>query len=262
MTNSGCLLQPEHPALQLLVSCGPCDLHAMQTAADTPKRRRRWYNPLSIIKSIYIRPRVYLGAAVGVALLSFLPASIPEPVRETTSWCLGAAVYLVLAFRLMRTCQSDRIKLRAGVQDDSGILILGLILLAIFSSFSAIFGLLSEAKAASSHSKMLSIALAGATIFVSWMVMQVAFALHYAHQYYRPNHSVPGINSLDFPKDARPDYWGVFYFSTSIGAASQTPDVNINSKELRRLVTVHAIVAFFFNVAVVALMINLAASLV
>jgi uncharacterized membrane protein len=234
----------------------------MHTPSDTPKRRRRWYNPLSIIKSIYIRPRVYLGAAVGIALLSFLPGSIPEPVRETTAWCLGAAVYLVLAFRLMRSCHSDRIKLRAGVQDDSGILILGLILLAIFSSFSAIFGLLSEAKAASTHAKMLFVGLAGATIFISWMVMQVAFALHYAHQYYRPNHSVPGINSLDFPKDVRPDYWDFFYFSTSIGAASQTSDVNINSKELRRLVTVHAIVAFFFNVAVVALMINLAASLV
>jgi uncharacterized membrane protein len=162
----------------------------------------------------------------------------------------------------MNRCHSDRIKLRAGIQDDSGILILGLILLAIFSSFSAIFGLLSEAKLASSHGKMLFVGLAAATIFVSWMVMQVAFALHYAHQYYRPDHSMPGINGLDFPKDVHPDYWDFFYFSTSIGAASQTSDVNINSKELRRLVTLHAIVSFFFNVTVVALMINLAASLV
>ena len=109
---------------------------------------------------------------------------------------------------------------------------------------------------------MLLVGLAATTIFISWVVMQVAFALHYAHQYYRPDHAVPGVNGLDFPKDAHPDYWDFFYFSTSIGAASQTSDVNINSKELRRLVTLHAIVAFFFNVAVVALMINLAASLV
>jgi uncharacterized membrane protein len=234
----------------------------MTTTSPVPKRRRRWYNPLSIVRSIYNRPRVYLGAAVGIALLWFLPRSIPEPVRETTAWCLGAAVYLVLAFRLMTRCHSDRIKLRAGIHDDSGVLILGLIVLAIFSSFSAIFGLLIEAKAASSHAKMLYVGLAAGTIFISWMVMQVAFAIHYAHQYYRPDHAMPGINGLDFPKDVHPDYWDFFYFSTSIGAASQTSDVNINSKELRRLVTLHAIVAFFFNVAVVALMINLAASLV
>src|ERR1700736_4570868 len=88
----------------------------MTPTSPAPKRRRRWYNPISIIKSIYLRPRVYLGAAVGIALVWFLPASIPEAVRETTAWCLGAAVYLVLAFRLMRSCHSDRIKLRAGIQ--------------------------------------------------------------------------------------------------------------------------------------------------
>ena len=69
-----------------------------------PKRRRRWYNPISILRSIYLRPRVYLGAAVGIALLWFMPGLISAPVRETTAWCLGAAVYLVLAFRLMRSC--------------------------------------------------------------------------------------------------------------------------------------------------------------
>jgi uncharacterized membrane protein len=228
-----------------------------------PNRRSRWYNPISIIRSIYIRPRVYLGAAVGIALLWFLPASISAPVRETTAWCLGAATYLLLAFRLMTRCHSDRIRLRAGIQDDSGILILGLILLAIFSSFSAIFGLLSEAKHAAPQAKMLYVGLAAVTIFISWMVMQVAFALHYAHQYYRPGHPLPvGVNGLDFPNDVHPDYWDFFYFSTSIGAASQTSDVDINSKELRRIATLHAIVSFFFNVAVVALMINLAASLV
>ena len=228
-----------------------------------PRRRGRWYGPVSIMRSIAIRPRVYLGTAVGIAVLTFLPPSITSPVRETTAWCLGAATYLILALRLMNRCHSDRIKTRAGVQDDSGILILGLILLAIFSSFSAIFGLLSEAKHASSHDKLLYVGLAAGTIFMSWMVMQVAFALHYAHQYYRPQHAMQaGVSGLDFPKDAHPDYWDFFYFSTSIGAASQTSDVAVNSKELRRLVTLHAIVSFFFNVSVVALMINLAASLV
>lgn len=168
-------------------------------------RKRRWYSPVAIARSISIRPRVYLGAAVGIALLWFLPKSIPLPVRETTAWCLGALTYLGLAFRLMIRCHSDRIKLRAGVHDDSGILILALILLAIFSSFSAIFGLLIEAKQASDQVKMLYVGLATGTIFISWMVMQVAFAIHYAHQYYRPQQALPpGTNGLDFPKVCTP----------------------------------------------------------
>ena len=79
------------------------------------------------------------------------PASVDHFARAR-----NAATHLILALRLMNRCHSDRIKTRAGVQDDSGILILGLILLAIFSSFSAIFGLLSEAKHASSHDKLLT----------------------------------------------------------------------------------------------------------
>jgi uncharacterized membrane protein len=143
-------------------------------------RKRRWYSPIAIARSVYIRPRVYLGTAVGIALLWFLPKSIPLPVRETTAWCLGALTYLALAFRLMTRCGSDRIKLRAAIQDDSGVLILALIVLAIFSSFSAIFGLLTAAKHASNEAKLFYVGLATATIFISSMVMQVAFALHYA----------------------------------------------------------------------------------
>jgi hypothetical protein len=41
--------------------------------SPVPKRRREWYNPISIVRSIYLRPRVYLGAGVGIALLLFMP---------------------------------------------------------------------------------------------------------------------------------------------------------------------------------------------
>ena len=69
------------------------------------------------------------------------------------------------------------------------------------------------------------------------------------------------LPALTFPGDGRPDYWDFFYFATSFGAASQTSDVAINSKPMRRLATLHAIVSFFFNTMVLALTINLAASL-
>ena len=67
---------------------------------------------------------------------------------------------------------------------------------------------------------------------------------------------------LIFPDDDHPDYWDFFYFATSIGATSQTSDVAIRSKSLRRLVTFHAVLSFFFNTTVLALTINLAAGLI
>ena len=44
--------------------------------------------------------------------------------------------------------------------------------------------------------------------------------------------------------------------------AAQTADVNTSSSAMRRLTLVHGIVSFVFNTAILALMINIGASLV
>ena len=225
--------------------------------------RARWYHPKSVWRSIVIRPRVYFGAFAGLAALLLLPAAFSGAVRDATAWCIGGLTYLALAFNLMSRCHSDRIKTRAALQDDSGTVILVLILLAVASSILAIVGLLSEAKTASQLGKLLYVLLAASTILISWSVMQVVFTLHYAHEHYAPRNFTEGqAGGLEFPKDDHPDYWDFLYFSTSIGATSQTSDVAIRSKSLRRLVTLHAIVSFFFNTMVLALTINLAASMI
>jgi uncharacterized membrane protein len=234
----------------------------MSTGSSVPRRRAPWYSPRSIWRSVLIRPRVYSGALVGLSTLAVLAGSVPWSVRGALAWCLGGVTYLILAFRNMSRCQSDRIRSRAALQDDSGFVILALILLAIFASFAAIFGLVTEAKEATRSAKLVYVGLAAATILVSWAVMQVVFTLHYAHEHYAPQDRARDEKSgLEFPHDPNPDYWDFFYFATSIGATSQTSDVAIRSKGLRRLVTLHAIVSFFFNTMVLAMTINLAASM-
>jgi uncharacterized membrane protein len=168
-----------------------------------------------------------------------------------------------MAFRIMHQCDESRIRTRAARQDESALVILILVLLAMFSSFAAILGLIGQAKGASDEAKLVYVGLAAATILVSWLVTQVTFTLHYAHDYYAPHDEADtgAAHALTFPGDRNPDYWDFFYFATSFGAASQTSDVIINSKELRRLATLHAIVSFFFNTMVLALTINLSASL-
>ena len=57
-----------------------------------------------------------------------------------------------------------------------------------------------------------------------------------------------------------PDYWDFVHFAIVLGATSQTADITFSSKEMRRLGTLHTLVAFGFNTAILATMINLAAS--
>jgi uncharacterized membrane protein len=226
-------------------------------------RGRRWYSPTSIARSIAIRPRLYFSALAGISALIFLPGSWSATIRGALAWDLSAAIYLTLAFRIMLNCTADVIRARAARQDDSRVVILVIILLAIIASFIAIAGLLAEAKEAPHQLKVLRLGLAAATIILAWTVMQVVFTLHYAHEFYRPSGGEKSIvEGLEFRGDNNPDYWDFFYFATSIGAASQTSDVSIRTKPLRRLVTLHAIISFFFNATVLALTINLAASMI
>jgi uncharacterized membrane protein len=229
----------------------------------TVARARSWYNPMALMHSVKIRPRFYGAAIAGILGLLLLPDSWPPMARGSVAWDLGGIVYLLFAFRLIVTCGSDRIKARAARRDDSRIVILIIILFAIAASFAAIAGLIGEAKLPTTgpNEKFLLGCLAVVTIMISWSVTQVAFALHYAHDYYRPEAGSDAGAGFIFPGCELPDYWDFLYFSTSIGATSQTSDVSIRSRALRRLVTLHSVVAFFFNTAVLALTVNIAASL-
>jgi uncharacterized membrane protein len=57
-----------------------------------------------------------------------------------------------------------------------------------------------------------------------------------------------------------PDYWDFVYFAFVIGMTSQVSDVGITDRIIRRTATVHGIISFIFNTALLALMINIAAS--
>ena len=104
-------------------------------------------------------------------------------------------------------------------------------------------------------------ALVFATVAASWFMVQLIFALHYAHEYYAQGERGQDAGGLDFPGGEPPDYWDFLHFSIVIGVASQTADIAFTSKSLRRVGTVHGITAFVFNTVVLALTINLLAGL-
>ena len=222
--------------------------------------RQRWYRPASIAQSIASRPRVYLAIAAGITAFVLLPSTIAFNLRAAIAWDAFALVYLALAFALMITSTSEVLRQRAAKQDDSRVVILTIILLAIAASFWAIAGVLREARQV--EEKFLPVTFATASLCLSWTVTQVVFTLHYAHEYYSPDEGPERLREgLHFPDTGKPDYWDFFYFATSFGAASQTSDVSIRTKALRRLATLHAVISFFFNVAVLALAVNIGASL-
>jgi len=101
-------------------------------------------------------------------------------------------------------------------------------------------------------------------VAVSWFLVQLIFALHYAHEYFMPvdpDGQDTCAGGLAFPGDEVPDFWDFLHFSIVIGVASQTADIGWTRRTLRRIGTVHCVIAFVFNTAVLALGINLVAGL-
>ena len=211
--------------------------------------------------SLRLRRKLFVSIAVAVVTGLVLPTSLAFSARTALAWSAGGLAYLAIAAALMSSCTADDIHARAQREDEARYVFFGLILMASALSFIAVFTLIGDAKTLTGGEKAAHIALAAVTVIVSWLITQVVFTLHYAHEFYMVRAGGDAARGLRFPDDNLPDYWDFFYFTTSIGATSQTSDVAVTSKRVRHMVTFQAILSFGFNTTIVALAINLASGL-
>jgi uncharacterized membrane protein len=206
------------------------------------------------VRVVYARPRTFISIAIGIVAFFLLPNSLRLVTRLSIGWDVFVAFYLVLVCTLVFRSGLAHIRRNAILQDDGRFLILLVTALGAFASIAAIVLGLDE-----THRSGPELALATVTIALSWAAVHTTFALHYAHEFYRG--AKPG--GLDFPKgheDEDPDYWDFVYFSFVIGMTAQVSDVGVTDRIIRRTATVHGIISFVFNTALVALMVNIAAS--
>jgi uncharacterized membrane protein len=224
--------------------------------ADTPLPF--WLSPIAA------RPRLVTAFASGVAvsLLSRYLAGLQPTTALILGWDALCLTYVLSMFWRMAGCTPEQMRAEAVRDDEGRATILTVVLVAAVAAIVAIAMELSLAKQVHGLERALRIALAFSTVAASWFMVQLVFTVHYAHGYYdRDEDGTADARGLHFPGDAAPDYWDFFYFAVIVGVASQTADVDICGKRLRRLNTVHAIFSFAFNTVIVALTINLLAGL-
>jgi uncharacterized membrane protein len=208
------------------------------------------------VRVVYGRPRTFIAILIGLVAFALMPNSLRLVTRALLGWDIFVGIYLLLVYIMMYQCGLARIKRNAVLQDDGRFLIL---LVVAFGAFASIAAIVFEL-GASQHS-VPALTLATVTIALSWAAVHTIFALHYAHEFYRG--TKPG--GLQFPsgdQHENADYWDFVYFSFVIGMTAQVSDVGITDKIIRRTATVHGIISFVFNTALLALMVNIAASVV
>ncbi|MBB5744462.1 DUF1345 domain-containing protein [Brevundimonas variabilis] len=198
-----------------------------------------------------------LGASVIVGLST--SGDWRWPMRAAVGWDVGVAVFLGLTvLKLIRTRSADDIRRRAADLDQAGAAILPIALTAALASVVIVVG---EAVTAVQTEAATTAILTLTTVALSWAFIHLIFALHYAHEFYGSRQDGADTGGLLFPGEDAPDYWDFLHFSLIIGVACQTADVQIVSRPLRRLSTLHSALAFLFNTVILALAVNSAVSL-
>jgi uncharacterized membrane protein len=213
---------------------------------------RKWPRSLRIVR---VRWRLCLSGLLGLIGIVVMPGAWRLVTRMLISWDIGVGFYLALCIWMILHSDMVHIRRQSVLHDEGRFVIPVLTVTAALASLAAI---LIELRTAPGGRQLLDLALGAVTILLSWSFIHTIFAFHYAHEFYAEHRNE--TRGVCFPGDDAPDYWDFIYFSFVIGMSFQVSDVAVKSKAIRKTVTVHSVVSFIFNVTLLALAINLAAT--
>lgn len=221
------------------------------TSGHGHTRSRSLFVRLSIM-----RARRRFVIAIVVALLTAAAMhGYGVAVRAVAGWDAGAAVLLLMTWWVIVSSGARQTRRRAAMQDPGRTVIWVLVLISSVISLFSAAGLLRSARHVDAPRLLLSALCLGA-VALSWLLTHTAYALRYAHLYYREDDE--GEGGLTFPGNAPPDDWDFAYFAFTLGMCFQVSDVCITSRTIRRYALIHAVLSFAYNTAIIALALNIA----
>ena len=205
--------------------------------------------------------RLVYGLVAGL-----LAAAVPLPLawqfRGLLGWSVGVTLYLALAWWLCVGFDAQRTRERAQAQDEPSPVLFLVLLLATAACVAAITALMQQSRDLSGLQRALHIGQSVVALALSWLFIQTIFTFHYAHRYYQKEKgNEPDGAGLMFPGGQDPDYFDFLYYAFVVGMTSQVSDVQVTSREMRRLTLVHGVLSFGFNMLILALSINVVAGL-
>jgi uncharacterized membrane protein len=221
-------------------------------------RHKQW-DPTWII---HVKAGQRLIMATAMAFIAFLvqPNWIPLPTRGMISWDTGTLVYLTLAWMVIMRADARMTRDRTLSQDQSGYIIFLLVVGASCASVVAIGFMQGIVKNLAFWPKAWHLALSVIALISSWLLIQTVFAFHYARRYYAAQQQGKlELGPLVFPGQQQPDYSDFAYYAFVVGMTSQVSDVAVTSRRMRHLTLIHGTLSFIFNIAVLALSINIIA---
>jgi len=206
-------------------------------------------------------PHIVISGLVGIAAGVVVPHVHSITGRSLVGWNVGVWLYLAWTGWTMMHSDSQHLERVAKAQAESASTVLLVVALAAIASFGAVTLELAAAKAGGPRLALSHALITLSTVFGSWLLVPTLFSLNYATLYHATDQDGDGLKFPDERADFEPDYSDFLYFSFTIAVASQTSDVMITNRAVRRLVLLQSVLSFVFNTTILAFTINIAASL-
>lgn len=186
-----------------------------------------------------------VGAALGAVGYAL---GMDVPHAALAGWCAYVVAYATLQYRALWCADPETMRRRARALAGGRGLMLGLSVVGAASALLAVS--LQVWDRPGWDEKALTVA----TVLLSWLYVQLRFAQDYAHEYWSQE------RGLEFPGgDGTPEFSEFLYVALNVGCAMQVSDATTNSPAMRKLVSLHTVIAFLFNAVILAATINLLA---
>ncbi|WP_224760774.1 DUF1345 domain-containing protein [Salinibacterium sp. ZJ450] len=197
-----------------------------------------------------------VALAVGVAVGLAVGFTVSWTFAPALGWVAAAIIFLSWTWLVIGRFDGAQTSRHATMEDRSRLVAEVLLLCASIASFGTIALILIEAGSVQGALKLWLVALALATIAVSWLLVTTVFTLRYAHLYYRNN---PG--GINFNQKESPRYTDFAYLAVTIGATFQVSDTNLETHDIRMTALRHSLLSYVLGVFVLATAINLVSGL-
>ncbi|MDE2154868.1 MAG: DUF1345 domain-containing protein [Xanthomonadaceae bacterium] len=217
----------------------------------TGRSKKTHWRPLRYVNA---RPRLIVSLAIFIVASTVLGAlGLPPATAILLGFDLAAVLLLGVLAHLFNKATIAHMRSQARAQDSGrwGFLWSGVVLSAVV--LVALSGELQAARSGGAPALMVGVL----SIVLTWLFLNTMFALHYAHGFY--GDFGEQHEGLEFPGTQQPDYWDFAYFAIVVGMTFQVSDVQITSRYLRRVVLLHSVISFFFNVFIIAITVNILA---
>jgi len=204
------------------------------------------------------RRRVLTSMGIGLLTGLVVALFVPWQLAVLVGWDVAAMVVSLRVWTRVGRFTPQQTRALATFEDDSRPLAeLLLVSASVASLVGVAFGIVKAHESARVLDFMLTVT-SVFTVVLSWTVVHTVFMLRYAHQYY-----TPPVGGIDFKSgEYEPDYRDFAYLAFTVGMTYQVSDTELNRREIRHTLLRHALLSYLFGAVILALLVNVIASLV